>query len=124
MATDELIYEYINAISNATYVHDYCDDFDENDETQHWQRVNKLRRKLQKRLLKLEKKVIKLLDNEPSPIYVQPDDWTDACQEREEWRWEYDEVCTEMYDIRVVLGLKRMTAREWYKIRLASRKNK
>ena len=87
-----------------------------------WRKCNKLRRKLHKELRKCEKQLINLYENEPPKIYTQPDDWTDACQLRQEWLWEYEPLCDTIYNIRCILGLKRMSAREWYHNYLKNKK--
>lgn len=105
----DLINKYTTAIEIALQNY-YCDAEDANSD---WRHIHNIRRKLYKELCKVEKHLIALYENEPRPVYVH-DDWTDACQAREEWCWEYRDVCERMYKLRAILGLKGMSAREWY----------
>lgn len=123
MTTDKLIRSYVNAINESIIAYDWDIRIDENEETQLWRRTNKIRRKLQKALLKVEKRIIKLLDNEPSCSISSIEDCDDVYQTRLEWTYEYRDAREEMYAIRVVLGLKRMSAREWYHNYKRNKKN-
>lgn len=123
MTTEELIEDYVNATNEALYAHNWDINIDENEETQCWRCVNNLRRKLQKQLRKVEKQVINLLDNEPTCSISSIEDCDDAYQTRLEWTYEYKNTCEEMYQLRTVLGLRRMNAQEWYHNYKRNKKN-